>query len=129
MGIFTGYPIFPIGLRYITTIPKVVQVYSILVPLELVQFTHVVIPWHVSDTQFRGVVGLLGWYQMCCLPEDSVLGKKLLHIVAQFFTDSVLSTDCRCKVGAKGCLGHMLSPKSIRLGNSMDLLGARGRGM
>ena len=72
---------------------------------------------------------LSGWYQIFCLAVDCLLGKKLLYTVAQFLTAGILSTNYRGKAGAKGCLGCMLSPKNLRLGNPMNPLGARGRGV
>ena len=60
---------------------------------------------------------------------DHFSGKKLLCIFAQFLTTSVFSTDFRGKAGMKACLGQILFPNSVRLGNPISLLGAKGRGV
>ena len=66
---------------------------------------------------------------MCCLAMDSLLGKKLLHTLAQFLTASVFSINCRGKVGSKGILGCLLSPNSVQLSNLVYLFKARGKGV
>ena len=79
---FMGYSILLTGSSCSATKPAVILAQSSLVTLKLGQFRHATIPWHVSDTQFGGVTGLLSWYGKCYLATDRFLGKKPLYTVA-----------------------------------------------